>query len=37
VRFADATWALLEPGEGQGLTLDAALREAILAWARRVA
>jgi hypothetical protein len=38
VRFPDATWALLERrAKTMGLTLHAALREAILAWARRVA
>jgi hypothetical protein len=38
VRFPDATWALLERrAKARGLTLHAALREAILAWARRVA
>lgn len=38
VRFPDAIWRLLEErAEKKGLTLHAALREAILAWARRVA
>ena len=38
VRFPDAIWRLLEErAEKRGLTLHAALREAILAWARRVA
>jgi hypothetical protein len=35
VRFPDAIWRLLEErAEKKGLTLHAALREAILAWAR---
>jgi hypothetical protein len=35
VRFPDAIWRLLEErAEKRGLTLHAALREAILAWAR---
>jgi hypothetical protein len=38
VRFPDAIWNLLEErAKKKGLTLHAALREAILAWARRVA
>jgi hypothetical protein len=38
VRFPEAVWRLLEErAEKKGLTLHAALREAILAWARRVA
>ncbi len=38
VRFPDAIWALLEErAKARKLTLHAALREAILEWARRVA
>jgi hypothetical protein len=38
VRFSDDIWAILEKrARRQGLTLHAALREAILAWARQVA
>jgi hypothetical protein len=38
VRFADAIWALLERrAKARGLTLHAALREAILAWVRHAA
>lgn len=36
VRFPDRIWALLERrAKAKGITLHAALREAILAWARR--
>jgi hypothetical protein len=38
VRFSPAVWALLERrAKAKGLTLHAALREAIVAWARRAA
>jgi len=38
VRFPDKIWALLERhAKARGITLHAALREAILEWARRVA
>jgi hypothetical protein len=38
VRFPAGVWALLEErAAAQGLTLHAALRQAILEWARRVA
>ena len=38
VRFSAAVWALLERrAKAKGLTLHAALREAIVAWARRAA
>lgn len=38
VRFSPAVWALLEErAKAEGLTLHAALREAIVAWARRAA
>ncbi|HKC11445.1 MAG TPA: ribbon-helix-helix protein, CopG family [Vicinamibacteria bacterium] len=38
VRFPDETWALLEKrAKAKGLTLHAALREAILEWARHAA
>ncbi len=38
VRFPDSVWALLEErARSKGLTLHAALREAILAWARDAA
>ena len=38
VRFSDEVWALLEQRAKQkGMTLHAALREAILEWARRAA
>jgi hypothetical protein len=38
VRFPDRIWTLLERGaKAKGLTLHAALREAILEWARREA
>lgn len=37
VRFSERIWALLERrARGRALTLHAALREAILEWARRV-
>ena len=38
VRFSPTIWTLLEKrAKAKGLTLHAALREAILAWARRAA
>jgi hypothetical protein len=38
VRFSDEIWALLEQrAKRKGMTLHAALREAILEWARRAA
>jgi hypothetical protein len=38
VRFSDEIWALLERrAKAKGLTLHAALREAILEWARHAA
>jgi hypothetical protein len=38
VRFSPAVWALLEErAKAKGLTLHAALREAIVAWALRAA
>jgi hypothetical protein len=38
VRFSDEIWALLERrAQAKGLTLHAALREAILEWARHAA
>ena len=38
VRFSEEVWALLERrARAQGLTLHAALRQAILEWARQVA
>jgi hypothetical protein len=38
VRFPDKIWALLERrAKAKGITLHAALREAILEWARRAA
>jgi hypothetical protein len=38
VRFPDDIWALLEErARSKGLTLHAALRQAILEWSRRVA
>jgi hypothetical protein len=38
VRLPDQTWTLLERrAKAKGLTLDAALREAILKWAQRQA
>lgn len=38
VRFPDKIWALLERrAKAKGITLHAALREAILEWARKVA
>ena len=38
VRFPETVWTLLERrAKAKGLTLHAALREAILEWARRVA
>ena len=38
VRFSDEIWALLEErAKAKGLTLHAALREAILEWARHAA
>ena len=38
VRFPDEIWALLEKrAQAKGLTLHAALREAILEWARHAA
>lgn len=38
VRFPDAIWSLLERrAKAEGLTLHAALREAILEWARHAA
>ena len=38
VRFSPAVWALLERrAKAKGLSLHAALREAIVAWARRAA
>ena len=38
VRFPDSIWALLEErARAKGLTLHAALREAIVAWARDAA
>lgn|SRR5574340_424317 len=38
VRFTDKIWALLEKqAEAKGLTLHAALRQAILEWARHAA
>lgn len=38
VRFPERIWALLERrAKARGITLHAALREAILEWARRVA
>ena len=38
VRFPDEIWALLEQrARAKGLTLHAALRQAILEWARRAA
>jgi hypothetical protein len=38
VRFPDKIWALLEQrAKAKGITLHAALREAILEWARRAA
>lgn len=38
IRFSDEVWAMLEKcAEMRGITLHAALREAILSWARKAA